>query len=907
MKLVIVESPAKAKTIEKFLGKDYRVVASFGHIRDLPQGKAQAPASIKDKPWAALSIDVDNNFEPVYIIPPDSKKRVAELKKLLKDCDELILATDEDREGEAISWHLLEALEANKTKKPISRIAFHEITKSAIDEALSNPRPINDEMVQAQEGRRILDRLFGYRVSEVLWKKVAPKLSAGRVQSVAVRLVVEREEARRAFRKAVYWDIEAELEAEGKPFKASLVELGGKQLASGKDFDPDTGELKADKVHWLQAEQAQRVAEGLRENLPWTVAKVDQKEAKLRPYPPFITSTLQQAASSLLGFTPDRAMRVAQRLYEGEDLGNGDREGLITYMRTDSVTLSNRALGQAKDVITGAFGERYHQWRTYKGKTKNAQEAHEAIRPTDLRRTPDMVAKFVSDEAAKLYRIIWNRTIASQMADAELLKTTVDFAATADGLDATLRANGSVVTFEGFLKVADSAQQDTLLPEVKEGQRVVSADAVSSEPGALKLVKEEAVEHETKPPARYTEASLVKALEDEGIGRPSTYAPTIRTILDRGYVAKKGTSLMPTFLGIAVVRFLRENFPEHIDLQFTARMEDILDDIATGQRDHREFLHHFYFGEHKGNEDLGKGLVKVIDQAMEEGDFPRIPVGEDPDTGEPIVVRLGKAGSSPFIQRGEGGKGNTASLPDGIAYDELSVDKALELIAEQAKGPKVLGTDPETGKNIYLMTGPFGPYMQLGETDSESKKKPKRTGVPKDVDPESVDLDRALQYLALPRELGKHPDTGNKVKASIGPYGPYVVCNKEFRSLKPEAGDNVLTVDLDRAVHLLAQPKATRGSTKKVLKDLGKHPETGDTVEVVDGRYGAYVTDGNKNATLPKDGDPAAVTMEEAVQLLAKAKPKGKRKAKSKAKPKAKAKSKAKAKTKAKPKKKPEA
>ena len=900
MKLVIVESPAKAKTIEKFLGKDYRVVASFGHIRDLPQGKAEVPASIKDKSWAALSVNVDNDFEPVYIIPPDSKKRVAELKKLLKDSDELILATDEDREGEAISWHLLQALDADKSKKAISRIAFHEITKSAIQEALANPRQINDEMVQAQEGRRILDRLFGYRVSEVLWKKVAPKLSAGRVQSVAVRLVVEREEARRAFRNALYWDIEAELEAEGKPFKAALVELGGKRLASGKDFDPDTGELKGEKVHWLQAEQAQRVATDLRANLPWTVARVEQKEAKLRPYPPFITSTLQQAASSLLGFTPDRTMRIAQRLYEGEDFGNGEREGLITYMRTDSVTLSERALGQAKDVISGAYGERYHQWRTYKGKTKNAQEAHEAIRPTDLHRTPETVAKFVSEEAAKLYRIIWNRTIASQMADAELLKTTADFQAKADGLDATLRANGSVVTFDGFLKVADSAQQDTLLPEIKEGQQVVAPGEAKANPGALTLINEQAVEHETKPPSRFTEASLIKALEDEGIGRPSTYAPTIMTIQSRGYVRKIGSALAPTILGIAVTRFLRDNFPEHVELQFTARMEDILDDISNGRGNRSEFLRRFYFGDANSEGKSGGGLVAAVERAMEEGTFPRIPVGEDPESGEPIVVRLGRSGSSPFIQRGEGGEGNTASVPDGQSYDELSTELALELIAERAKGPKVIGIHPETGQNIYLLKGPFGHYMQLGETDPESKTKPKRTGVPKDVDPESIDLEKALQYLALPRELGKHPETGNKVKASIGPYGPYVMCNKEYRSLKPDDGDDVLTVTLERAVHLLSQPKAVRGSTKKVLKDLGKHPETGDPIEVLDGRYGAYVTDGNKNATLPKTGDPLAVTLEEAVELLANA-PERKGKAKRKAKPKAKAKAKAKPKAKKKP------
>jgi DNA topoisomerase-1 len=887
--LVIVESPAKAKTIERFLGKDYTVVASYGHIRDLPNTADEIPADMKDKPWARMAVDTENDFTPIYVVSGDSKKRVAELRKLVKGVDEIVLATDEDREGEAISWHLIEAL---KPKVPISRIAFHEITKTAIDEALASPRKVNTELVKAQEGRRILDRLFGYSLSPVLWRKVRPKLSAGRVQSVALRLVVEREEARRAFCKAEYWDVDATLQGKGIEFTATLAEWDGKRPASGKDFDADSGELamvvnkktgeaKAVDVAWLHEKDANDLAAALTGAVPWRAAQVDQKKAKMRPYPPLITSTLQQSASSLLGFAPRKTMMVAQKLYEGIDLGGGEREGLITYMRTDSVVLSGKALAQAGQVIKEKFGERYHQVRKYKTKSKSAQEAHEAIRPTELTRTPEQLTSRLDKDELALYRIIWNRTIACQMADAELLKTTVDFEADVSGKRAVLRSNGSVVTFPGYLTVADSSQKDSELPPIEEGQQVVAADGVDDAPAnALTLVKTEGSGHETKPPARFTEAALIRQLEEEGIGRPSTYAPTISTIQQRNYVSKKGSALVPTIVGIAVIFILRKHFAEYVDIKFTVRMEDALDNIANGDQDRTAFLKAFY----KGDGKFGKGLEPQIEHELPNIDFPNIPIGTDPETGEAYIVRVGR--THPYVQRGEGGDGNTAGLPDEVTYDELTVDLAKDLIKAQAKAREAIGTHPETGQNIYVLVGPYGPYIQLGEVEAGSKKKPKRASLLKGTDVTEVDLASALHYLSLPRDLGRHPESNKKMSAAIGPYGPYVRCDKEYRSLKE---DDVFTVTPERAVFLLAQPKAKRGrAAKKILVSLGNHPESGDTIEVLDGRYGAYVSDGSTNATIPKDSDPTKVTLEQAVELLANA-PKKKKKKKKAAKKKKKA------------------
>lgn len=890
MKLVIVESPAKAKTISRFLGKDYKVMASYGHIRDLPSSASEIPAAIKSKPWARLAVDTENGFTPVYVVPKESKARIAELKKALMDADEIVLATDEDREGESISWHLLETL---KPKVPVKRIAFHEITQSAIDEALANPRDVNDDLVRAQESRRVLDRLFGYELSPVLWKKVAPKLSAGRVQSVAVRLVVEREEERRAFRASDYWSVEASLAANGIEFSAALVDWDGRRPATGKDFDSATGALKddaktqADVIHLIH-HNANALADALKAGLPWRVARVEQKKTTQRPAPPFITSTLQQAASSLLNLSPRKTMQVAQTLYEGVDLGGGEREGVITYMRTDSLTLSEKALTEAGSVIKSSFGDDYYTGpRRYTTKSKNAQEAHEAIRPTHLNRTPDQLKSYLDGEQFALYRLIWNRTMASQMADAVLMKTTVDFQATADDKPATLRANGSVVAFPGYLRVADTAQRDTELPNLEEGQPVT---AKSDRSDGAKLVDIAANSHRTQPPARYTEASLVQRLEEEGIGRPSTYAPTVSTIQARGYVERRGKALVPTFLAIAVINLLRQHFEEYVDLGFTARMEDALDDISNGKQNWVDFLAAFYRGEGK----FGHGLVQQIARELPSMQYPTIPLGEDPASKQPIFVRVGR--SSPFIQRGEGGPDNTVTIPQDITYEELTVDMALELLKHKEKSNEALGTHPDTGEPIFALLGPYGPYVQLGEK-TETNKKPRRASLPKGTPLDQVDLALALKMLSLPRDLGKHPENGEPVTTAIGRFGPFVKWGDEFRSL--DASDDVYTITFERALELLAQPKKSRRATKTVIATVGDDEDTKKPIEVCEGRYGPFVTNGKVNASLPKDADPAAFTLEQARELLAAA---ANRPAKRKPRPKAKPTAKRKSTTKRKPK-----
>ncbi|MEX2015238.1 MAG: type I DNA topoisomerase, partial [Candidatus Hydrogenedentales bacterium] len=793
MKLVIVESPAKAKTIEKFLPKGYRVTASYGHIRDLPGSAEETPEEIKKQPWAQLAVNVDSKYEPVYIIPKSSQKRINELKRQLKEADELILATDEDREGESISWHLLEVL---KPKVPVKRIAFHEITKSAILEALENYRQVDTKLKDAQESRRILDRIYGYSLSPVLWRKVRPKLSAGRVQSVAVRLVVEREEERKAFRTAEYWDVVATLAKEELEFTATLVALGERRIAASRDFDPSTGQLLVEtqqkgEVVWIQAAQATQLAEELGRNGEWRTARVEQKEATLRPDGPFITSSLQRAASGLLGFSPNRTMRIAQDLYEGVDLGGGEREGLITYMRTDSTALSEQALKQAAVVIRKRFGEKYHQWRTYTTKSKMAQEAHEAIRPTHLDRHPDEVASFLTDDQLKLYRLVWNRTLASQMTDAKLKKTTVEFEVETEQGTAVLRANGSVVTFPGFLKVSDTKQKDTQLPEIEQGERVIApgkiagpADAVilTTHPhNALVLQETVPVKHETKPPARYTEASLIQRLEEEGIGRPSTYAPTIGTIQQRGYVELKGKALVPTFLAVAVTQLLKKHFGEYIDYDFTARMEDALDAIARGEQDPTQFLRGF----HRGDGQFGQGLEPQIERELPNIDFPVLDLGQDPKSGQRLVVRIGR--TAPYIQRGEGGDNNIAPIPQDALYEEVSAEKAVELLNAKAQGNEAIGSDPGTGLPVFALIGPYGPYVQLGEKSDENKK-PKRASLPKGMQPADVDMPFALKLLSLPRTLGQYPNGGDVI-AGIGRFGPYVKYGEEFRSL--EASDDV--------------------------------------------------------------------------------------------------------------------
>ncbi len=849
MKLIIVESPAKARTITRFLDKEYTVTSSYGHIRDLPGSAKEIPAKYKKESWARLGVNPDDDYKPIYVVSADSKKQVAELKKLMKKADEILLATDEDREGEAISWHLLEVLDP---KVPIHRITFHEITKDAIKAALESPREIDMHLVRAQESRRILDRLYGYSLSPVLWKKVRTKLSAGRVQSVAVRLVVEKEEERQAFHVAKYCDIEAELQSGDMEFTARLTTINKVKIAGGKDFDPDTGDLvKADQRVHLDDATAEKFASASQAGLPWQVSSVTYKESTQRPSPPFTTSTLQQAASGRLNMTPQRVMRVAQRLYEGV---GGFSEGLITYMRTDSFTLSEKSLAETATMIGKTFGADYTDGpRRYKTKAKGAQEAHEAIRPTDVNRTPDAVAGRMDGDELAVYRLIWNRTVASQMTNAKLDKTAVDIISnlSIDGQNHELiyRANGSVVRFPGFLKVYGDKGKDTLLPDLTDGLKIGDPSG-STEPkvGVTAVV---ASAHETQPPARFTEASLIKKLEDEGIGRPSTYAAVIGTIQSREYVVKKGGALLPSYIGIAVTHLLREHFNRYVDLKFTARMEEELDRIASGDADWVTFLDQFF----RGTSDQ-PGLEQDIANELEHIAFPRIKVGEDPETGRPIVLRIGRTYTSVHI---EGDDDRRATLPVDLLVDELTPEKALELIVQRDKSREPIGVHPETGQNIYALTGPFGPYLQLGE--QEGDKKPKRISLGKKTDPTTIDMPYALKLLSLPREIGIDPETDKPVRAGLGRFGPYVERARVFASV--ETVDTLFTINLADALERIKNK-----NKKTVLKDLGTHPETGEPLAVYKGRYGPYVTSGKINATIGRDRDPEDVTVDDALMLL---------------------------------------
>ncbi len=850
-KLIIVESPAKARTISRFLGQDYIVEASFGHIRDLPASASEIPDEVKGKPWARLGVDPENDFKPVYVESKDSHKRISALKKKVKNAGELLLATDEDREGESIAWHLLETL---GRKIPYKRITFHEITRGAIENALDNPYDeINTRLVQAQESRRILDRLFGYKLSPIIWKKVRPKLSAGRVQSVAVRLIEEREEERRAFRQATYWDIEARMEADEQEFKTQLIQIGDQRICSGKDFDASTGNLKKDsRAIVLDERSARDRLDACMENLPWHVSQIQKKETQQRPAPPFTTSTLQQAASSRLKLTPRQSMMIAQRLYEGIDLGGEEREGLITYMRTDSVTLSEKALKESSEFIGRTYGSDYcGESRRYKTKSKSAQEAHEAIRPTNFRHTPDSLKGILRGDELELYSLIWDRMIASQMPNAILDKTSVDFRVTIDKQEHIYRANGSVVRFPGYLRAWSDEQRDSRLPAISEKDEVHSPSTGGTQ--RLLLKKLMPIKHETSPPARYTEASLVRKLEEEGIGRPSTYAPTISTIQNREYVIKKNGYLVPSWIGMAVTHLLSKHFKQYIDIKFTAGMEEDLDKIASGEMDSTEFLSDFYRGAGKNR----PGLLKQIEGELPRIEYPAIILGNDPDTQEPIQVRIGRTAA--YVQRGDGGSNNTATLPDDLMIDEMTCEKALELLRVGSKSREPLGKHPDNGENIYALIGPYGPYVQLGE--SEGKEKPKRVSLPRGKAVESLKLTEALRYLLLPRDLGECPDTGKTVRAGLGRYGPYVERDRVYQKLDSE--DEMFTVQLKEAVERLnAKNKAM------LLKDLGVHPDTGENLQVLKGRYGPYIKHKTVNASLPKGTDPESIDMKQALQYL---------------------------------------
>lgn len=838
--LVIVESPTKIKTLKKFLPKDYLIDSSMGHIRDLPASAKEVPSKYKKEDWANLGVDVEHDFDPLYIIPPQKKKVVRKLKKLLKDSDELILATDEDREGEAISWHLVEVLDPDV---PVKRMVFREITQEAIEEALENFRDIDMNLVNAQETRRIIDRLAGYTISPLLWKKVAPGLSAGRVQSVAVRFLVDRERERMKFRSARYWDLKAKLskESDNEIFEADLSHLDGTRLATGKDFDEHTGKLKKpDSVVLLDDAKASKLRDDLTE-ADWKVSKVDKNRQKRNPSAPFITSTLQQEANRKFGYSAKYTMNIAQKLYEN---------GYITYMRTDSTHLSNQAIGAARSAVKREYGDEYlfERVRTYSSKSKGAQEAHEAIRPAgSYFRKPEEVG--LSGAQFKLYDLIWKRTIATQMASAELEFTNVSIDAEANGTTATFKANGKKILFAGFFRAyvegsddPDAAieNQEIYLPEMTEGDTV-------EEHGI------EPISHETKPPARYTEATLVRELEKRGVGRPSTYATIISTVQERGYVEKDGKTLVPTFTAFAVTELLERHFPDLVDSDFTSEMEEKLDYIARGKWDQQEYLEAYYKGEN--------GLKAKVEQQEDKID-PReakhlhLPLKDLDD----IEVYIGRFG--PYIKRQQDQEEVTTSLPKYWYPSDITAEKLEELLKAEEEGDEPIGYHPETEEPIYVLTGRYGPYVQLGE--AEEGHKPQRASLLKGMKPEDVDLDTALKLLELPRTLGKHPDTGKEVKAGVGRYGPFVVHDGTFASLKRQ--DNVLEVELDRALELLAQKKKPKKSS--VIKELGEHPLNGKPIKVMDGRYGPYIKYGKKNISLPDSVKPEELSQEEAVELI---------------------------------------
>ncbi len=876
-RLVIVESPAKAKTIKGYLGPGYVVEASVGHIRDLPNGAAEVPAKYKGEPWARLGVNVDADFQPVYVVNADKKDQVKKLKELLAESDELFLATDEDREGEAIAWHLQEVL---KPKVPVRRMVFHEITKDAIQAAVAHPRELNKKLVDAQETRRILDRLYGYEVSPVLWKKVMPRLSAGRVQSVATRLVVERERERIAFRSAEYWDLTGTFStgrggdaAEPGTFAARLSSVDGRRVAQGRDFG-STGRLKdAAQVLHLDEANARALAAALADT-SFAVRSVESKPYRRSPYAPFRTTTLQQEASRKLGFGAKATMQVAQKLYEN---------GFITYMRTDSTTLSDTAITAARAQVTQLYGADYlpEKPRTYAGKVKNAQEAHEAIRPSgDRFRTPAETG--LTGDQFRLYELIWKRTVASQMKDAVGNSVTVKIAGRAsDGRDAEFSASGKTITFHGFMKAyvegaddpnAELDDRERRLPQVTEGD-ALTAEEITADG------------HATKPPARYTEASLVKELEEREIGRPSTYASILGTILDRGYVFKKGTALVPSFLSFAVVNLLEKHFGRLVDYDFTAAMEEDLDRIARGEAQAVPWLRRFYFGEGSGEvtgraaeagngdgDHLG-GLKELVTDlgAIDAREISSFPVGEG------IVLRVGRYG--PYVERGEKDtEGHQrADVPEDLAPDELTVEYAEELFARPS-GEYELGTDPESGHPIVAKDGRYGPYVTevLPEGTPKTGKnavKPRTASLFKSMSLDTVTLDDALKLMSLPRVVGADAE-GVEITAQNGRYGPYLKKGTDSRSLETE--DQIFDITLEEALAIYAQPKQRgRAAAKPPLKELGTDPVSERPVVVKDGRFGPYVTDGETNATLRRDDDVETITPERGYELLAEKRAKG--------------------------------
>ena len=885
-RLVIVESPTKARKLAGYLGSNYIVESSRGHIRDLPRAAADVPAKYKSQPWARLGVNVDEDFEPLYIVSPDKKSTVTELKGLLKDVDELYLATDGDREGEAIAWHLLETL---KPRVPIKRMVFHEITEQAILEAAENPRDLDIDLVDAQETRRILDRLYGYEVSPVLWKKVAPKLSAGRVQSVATRIIVQRERDRMAFRSAAYWDVVAELDAsvsdpKAQPptFNARLTTVDGLRVATGRDFDSLGTLRKPDEVVVLNESSAGSLATGLRGS-QLTVGSVEEKPYTRRPYPPFMTSTLQQEAGRKLRFSAERTMSIAQRLYEN---------GYITYMRTDSTTLSQSAINAARTQARQLYGEEYvyPSARQYTRKVKNAQEAHEAIRPAgETFATPDAARRELDGDDFRLYELIWQRTVASQMADARGTTLSLRINGESDGRQVQFSASGRTLTFPGFLKayvetVDDQAggeadDAESRLPQLTQGQRV---DATKLTPDG----------HSTNPPARYTEASLIKALEELGIGRPSTYSSIIKTIQDRGYVHKKGSALVPSWVAFAVTGLLEQHFGRLVDYGFTAAMEDELDAIASGTERRTNWLNNFYFGGDHGVADSvarSGGLKKLVGVNLEGIDAREVNSIKlfDDTEGRAVNVRVGKNG--PYLERmvvGDDGEPTPqrANLHDSLTPDELTLDVAEELFSTPQEG-RTLGADPETGHEIVAKDGRYGPYVTevlpkpddddgaAGQPAKKGKKptgpKPRTGSLLRSMDLQTVTLEDALKLLSLPRVVGVDPDSKEEITAQNGRYGPYLKRGTDSRSLATE--DQMFEVTLEEALKLYAEPKrrGRQGAAAPPLRELGNDPASGQPMVIKDGRFGPYVTDGETNASLRKGDDVLSITDARASELLA--------------------------------------
>lgn len=853
-KLVIVESPAKAKTIGSYLGSDYEVHASIGHIRDLMPNAKGLPDDLRKKWWSDYAVDVDNGFEPFYEVPPEKAAQVKKLRDAMKGKDTLVLATDEDREGEAISWHLLQVLKPNKSVK-VQRIAFHEITRDAIQRALQAPRDIDGHLVEAQETRRILDRLYGYTLSPVLWSRVMKNLSAGRVQSPAVKIIVEREMERKNFRSATYWDLKAEFEASEQKFQAELKEVDGLRVANGSDFEYTTGQLRdgrVDKVLWISQERAAELAGLAKEAKPYVVSRLDTTEGTEKPAPPFMTTTLQQDANRKFGYAADRTMRIAQTLYEGVDLG-GEQVGLITYMRTDSLSLSAEAISGMRAFITKNYSDCLPAKPVqYTSKVKNAQEAHEAIRPTDANRRPQDVARYLNDDQLKIYTLIWQRAIASQMLPSRVLRTEVDVTTQAENTALTFRASGKQVLFDGFRRLYTETREeeaepaDRMLPRLSEGMEVALSD-----------LNEQI--HETKPPSRFTDATLIKKLEEMGIGRPSTYASIISVIVDRGYVRKAGRQLVPTFRAFFAFQVLENNFQELMDLGFTARMDEVLDEISEGKENSKSYLDGFFLGE--------RGLKTLVDARKREIAYPNVLVGQHPEDAADIIVRNGKDGR-PFLQHGDATTKRFADIPDDVAPADLTVDMAVELLNKKSAPAESIGFDPTTGRRLILKYRQ-GYYLEVERTpeEVENKVKPTWVSLPPDADPKTLSQEDLNYLCSLPKTIGKHPDTNAAIEFRIGKFGPYLESGEERRTV--EDWRLAMDIDVDRAVEILAMPRGRPvRKASAPIAEFGEIEGAAGPVKVLAGRFGPYVTDGTTNATLPKGIDPAKFTAEEAKVLL---------------------------------------